>query len=174
MKPYLLALNHAYYFFGTTIYVGVLWALHYFWYPSWEVMNVANVQEHFILPTSAATRFFTVVVPLMFAAGLVMVVTEWRTRFRWLALIALLCIAGATFVGQVFIIPVNDTIRAGVTAEALTPLFRRWMVLNDIRWVLMTAMAAALITFFIIANRKFSAAKTDKNDIYDFSKEFKV
>ena len=41
-------------------------------------------------------------------------------------------------------------------------------------WVLLAAMGAALIAFFIIANRKFGAAKADKTDVYDFSKEFKV
>ena len=42
-------------------------------------------------------------------------------------------------------------------------------------WVMMGAMAAALIAFFIIANRAFGAGKTDKTgDIYDFSKEFKI
>jgi hypothetical protein len=42
-------------------------------------------------------------------------------------------------------------------------------------WIMLAAMIAALITFFIIANRAFAAAKTElKNDIYDFSKEFKV
>lgn len=41
-------------------------------------------------------------------------------------------------------------------------------------WVLLAGMAAALVSFFIIANRKFSVA-TPKNtaDVYDFSKEFK-
>ena len=40
-------------------------------------------------------------------------------------------------------------------------------------WVLFAAMAAALVAFFIISNRKFAAAKPDKN-VFDFSKEFKV
>ena len=41
-------------------------------------------------------------------------------------------------------------------------------------WVLMTGMAAALIVFFIIANRKFSVKK--KDDVVDFDplKDFKV
>jgi hypothetical protein len=39
----------------------------------------------------------------------------------------------------------------------------------------MAAMAAALITFFIIANRVYAVIKADaKADIYDFSKEFKI
>ena len=42
-------------------------------------------------------------------------------------------------------------------------------------WVLMAGMAAALIAFFLIANRKTgAAAKTTTNDPYDFSKEFKI
>ena len=41
-------------------------------------------------------------------------------------------------------------------------------------WVLLTAMAAALIVFFLVANRKFSATAAAKSDIYDFSKEFKT
>ena len=41
-------------------------------------------------------------------------------------------------------------------------------------WVLFAGMIAALLAFFIIANRKFGTASTGKADIYDFSKEFKV
>ncbi len=41
-------------------------------------------------------------------------------------------------------------------------------------WVLFTAMAAVLITFFILSSRKFGAAASGKADVYDFSKEFKV
>lgn len=40
-------------------------------------------------------------------------------------------------------------------------------------WVLMAAMGAGLIAFFIISNRKF-AGKTVADDPYDFSKEFKA
>jgi hypothetical protein len=40
-------------------------------------------------------------------------------------------------------------------------------------WVLLSAMAAALIAFFIIANRKFDKLTDAGSDIYDFSKEFK-
>ena len=41
-------------------------------------------------------------------------------------------------------------------------------------WVLFAAMAAALISFFIISNRKFQTAEAAKPDVYDFSKEFKI
>jgi hypothetical protein len=41
-------------------------------------------------------------------------------------------------------------------------------------WILLAGMIAALLAFFIIANRKFGTAKTGTADVYDFSKEFKV
>lgn len=42
-------------------------------------------------------------------------------------------------------------------------------------WVLAAAMLAGLVAFFIIANRRASAAKkTTTNDPFDFEKEFKI
>ena len=41
-------------------------------------------------------------------------------------------------------------------------------------WVLIGGMAAALIAFFIISNRKFGVVAKATNDPYDFSKEFKI
>lgn len=41
-------------------------------------------------------------------------------------------------------------------------------------WILLVAMLAALIAFFIIANRKFNKLTNEGSDVYDFSKEFKV
>lgn len=149
-KGILLAINNAYLFFGTTVYVGVLWALHFFWYPSWSVMNLGNVQDHFILPTSAATDFFTIVVPLMFLTNVILIVMERKTWLVWLAVVALLGITTSTVVGQVLIIPINETIAAGLTDPTeLADLLQRWMFLNDVRWVAMTIMWLALMVYFI-------------------------
>jgi MFS family permease len=41
-------------------------------------------------------------------------------------------------------------------------------------WILMAAMAAALLAFFVISNRRFQPKGSANPDIYDFSKEFKV
>ena len=59
MKSKWVVFNNAYIFFGTTLYVGVLWALHFFCNPTWQVYNAATYYDHFIPPTQAATRFFT-------------------------------------------------------------------------------------------------------------------
>ncbi len=149
-KTMLIGVNHILLMFGTTVYMGVLWALHFFWYPSWEVMNVGNVQDHFILPTSAATRFFTVVVPIMFLTSIIMIWLEWKTKFRWHAIVGLLGVTGATLVGQILIIPVNKRIAGGVDQAALTELLEEWMVLNDIRWIIITIMWLALMIYFLM------------------------
>lgn len=149
MKKILLAINHSYLMFGVTIYVGVLWALHYFWYPSWEVMTVDVVQDHFIRPTSAATDFFWIVVPLMFLANAILIWREWKTPLRWTAIIAMLCLIGASYVGQVHIIPVNDEIAQGITDPALlSEKLSHWMMLNDIRWIIMSIMWLAMMYYF--------------------------
>jgi hypothetical protein len=150
MKNLWLNINNTLLMLGTTIYVGVLWALHFFWYPSWSSMTVDVVQAHFIGPTSEATKFFTIVVPIMFVCNVILIVAEWRTRFRWVALLASTGIIGSTLVGKLLIIPINQTIAKGVATQAeLTPMLMEWMKLNDVRWVMMNVMWLALMYFFL-------------------------
>ncbi|MGH3118957.1 MAG: hypothetical protein ACRDQ2_17960 [Gaiellales bacterium] len=163
MKRVLLAINHAYLFFGTTLYVGVLWALHFFWFPSWRGLTVANYYEQFIPQTSAATRFFTIVVPLMILAMVVMLWSEWKTRLRWVPIVALLCLGGATFFGTMRIIPVNRILAGRVTDQArLTELLQRWMSLNDIRWVLLTILWLTLMYYFLRKGDTWRALGSDR------------
>lgn len=150
MKNLLLNLNYVLLMFGTTVYMGVLWALRFFWFPGWKSITTDVVQEHFIGPTSRATVFFTIVVPVMFVCNLVMIWQEWRTKFRWASIIAMIGIVGSTIVGKLLIIPINDEIALGKTNQAdLTIMLQKWMDLNDIRWILMTIMWLALMYFFL-------------------------
>ena len=41
-------------------------------------------------------------------------------------------------------------------------------------WVLLTAIIASVVAFFLISYRKFEGPAENKSDIYDFSKEFKA
>jgi hypothetical protein len=150
MKPKLLAANHAYSMFGTTLYVGVLWALRFFWYPGWRKLKVSNYFDQFVPQTTAATKFFTVVVPLMYLSLATMTVTERKSRLRWVPLGGLTCLSAATYVGQGHIIPINKILAQGVTDQTeLEEYLRRWMALNDIRWGLMTTMWLILMYYFI-------------------------
>ncbi len=150
MKAILLILNHVYLFFGATLYCGVLWSLHYFWFPTWSTLNVDNYYDQFIPQTDAATKFFTIVVPVMFLAGIVMMVTEWKTRQRWVAILASACIVAATLVGTMLSIPVNKILKTHITDQAvLTDLLQKWMQYNDIRMALLTLMWLTIMYYFI-------------------------
>ena len=108
-------------------------------------------------------------------AGRVNKLWLWVERF-------LLLVVGAACAVEEFVLGVwMSSIRAQITgpienAAADDPLRMRFDQLHQYsEWVLMAAMIAALITFFIIANRAFGTAASDKkSDIYDFSKEFKT
>jgi hypothetical protein len=102
------------------------------------------------------------------------------SRFSvWVERFMLLVLGTACAIGQFVIGYWLSSIRsqAGVPMEQLAendPLRVQFMMLHGYSvWVLAAGMAAALMGFFIIANRKFG--KPDKDaDIYDFSNEFKM
>jgi hypothetical protein len=159
MKAILYLINNACIFFGTTLYAGVLWSLHFFWFPSWTKLTVANYYDQFIPQTSTATRFFTVVVPIMFLCNAIMIKVEWKTRMRWASILALICVSGSTYVGQMHIIPINKILKGGIADQArLTDLLSQWMHLNDIRWVLMTVGWLTMMYYFGSKSMRADAA----------------
>jgi hypothetical protein len=99
---------------------------------------------------------------------------------KWIERFLLMIVAAACAVGQ-FVIglwlsmlraqlgrPI-DEVAADDPVRVQFNNLHEWSV-----WVLMTGMAAALIAFFIISNRKRGATAVTTNDPYDFSKEFKT
>ena len=98
----------------------------------------------------------------------------------WVERFLLLIIAAACAVGQFVIATWLAALRSQMgrsidEVAADDPLRVQFTMLHQYSvWILMAAMGAALIVFFIISNRKFEAPKETKADIYDFSKEFKV
>ena len=109
--------------------------------------------------------------------------TAGRRRFWvWTERGLLLIVAAACAVGQFVIGLWLSMVRAqmGKPVDQIAvddPLRMRFDSLHEWSvWVLMAGMAAALIAFFVIANRRSGsiAAKSDPNAPYDFSKEFKI
>ncbi|MCW2605735.1 MAG: hypothetical protein JWO60_428 [Frankiales bacterium] len=151
MRQGLLLLNAVLFLFGATMYMGTMWVLRFFLYPTWRTLTPDNVGQHFGVPTLLATRFFTGVVPVMFVCGVVLVVTEWGDPMVVLALVCLAGLVFLTYVGQVLIIPINQRVRAGAFAgpAGLTPLLRRWMRLNDLRFVGSTVTWAAIVWYVV-------------------------
>jgi hypothetical protein len=158
VKAWLLLANATYFLFGASMYMGTMWVLRFFLYPTWRSLTPDNVGQHFGTPTILATKFFTVVVPPMFLTAIVLVVSEWGDRLVWLGAACLVGVGVLTYVGQRIIIPVNKKIRGGEYdgAAGLTPLLMRWMQLNDIRFVASTLTWIAIVWYL--------AAKPDLRD----------
>lgn len=102
-------------------------------------------------------------------------VSVWIERFL-LLLLAAACAIGQFVIGLWLSMVRGQMGRAIDEVPADDPLRIQFNNLHEWSvWVLFGGMVAALIAFFIIANRKFGAAsKTKTNDPYDFSKEFKI
>lgn len=151
MKEWLLLVNALYFLFGATMYVGTMWVLRFFLYPTWTTLTPDNVDDHFGVPTTLATQFFTVVVPPMFLSGGILVWSEWGDRMVILAGVCLAGILLLTFVGQRIIVPVNKRVRAGQYdgPAGLTTLLERWMFLNDIRFYASSITWAAIVWYVV-------------------------
>lgn len=150
MKSILLTLNLIYLWFGTTMYAGVLWSLYFFWFPTWRNLRVETYYEQFIPQTTAATKFFTIVVPLMFLSLIIIIIHEWRTRLKWAGIAGLAALAAATFFGTRQIIPINKTLKAGITDQAqLNDLLGQWIHLNEIRFMLLTLLWVILVYYVL-------------------------
>lgn len=98
----------------------------------------------------------------------------------WIERILLLVMAAATAVSQFVIgwwlvLLRNEMGKPIDQVAADDPLRIQFNQMHEYSvWVLMTAMIAALIVFFIIANRRFGSAKKDNVVDFDFQKEFKI
>ncbi|HEV8591624.1 MAG TPA: DUF4149 domain-containing protein [Pyrinomonadaceae bacterium] len=124
------------------------------------------------------------------AIGVVLLLTSWLVArntnifLLWSERFLLLLLAAACAVSQFVIGLMLMSVRGQMGGKPIDeiaaddPLRIQFNNLHQwSEWVLMTAMAAGLITFFIIANRKFGSAsstKTDPLDPYNFQKEFKI
>jgi hypothetical protein len=98
----------------------------------------------------------------------------------WVERFLLLTLGAAAAVGQFVIGIWLASVRAQMgrpidEVAADDPLRVQFNMLHEYSvWILFVGMAAGLIAFFIIANRKFGIAVAAKPDVYDFSKEFKT
>ncbi len=120
------------------------------------------------------------------AISLVMIATSLIANARisrlwlWVERFLLLVLASACAIGQFVIGFWLSSIRLQLgrpidDVPVDDPLRIQFNVLHEYSvWVLFAGMIAALITFFVIANRKFGPVKTAESNVYDFQKEFKI
>lgn len=154
-KQTLLDVNNAYIFFCASMYLGMFWSLHFFWFPNYpKTLNIENYYDAIIPQTTLATKFFFITIPIMALAILIMLLTEWKSKLRWVPIAWIPGLLIPVIVQQKYIEKVNDQFIAGVTdPEKLKELLDEWMFLNDIRWVVLTIMWLITMYFFIAKAR---------------------
>lgn len=159
MSPFvrtLVDINNAYIFFCSSIYLGMFWSLHLFWFPNYpSTLTLENYYDAIIPQTTLATQFFFVTIPIMAVAIVVMLITEWKTHLRWVPILWIPGLLAPVIVQQAYIEAVNNEFSAGVTSEArLQELLQEWMYLNDARWIILSIMWGVTMYFFIAKARK--------------------
>ena len=156
MKQVLLDINNAYIFFCASLYLGLFWSLHFFWFPNYpDTLNLENYYDAIIPQTTTATKFFFITIPIMAVSIVIFIITEWKTKFRWIALLWIPGLLAPVIIQQVFLEAINDQFIAGVTEMAtLKSLLSKWMDLNDLRGIILTTMWGVTMYYFIAKNRQ--------------------
>jgi len=154
-KQTLIDINNAYIFFCASLYLGMFWSLHFFWFPNYPTtLNIENYYDAIIPQTTLATKFFFITIPIMALAILIMLLTEWRSKLRWVPLAWIPGLLIPVIVQQRYIENVNNQFISGVTDPIkLKELLDEWMLLNDIRWIILTIMWLITMYFFIAKAR---------------------
>lgn len=155
MKRILLDINNAYIFFCASLYVGLFWSLHFFWFPHYpSTLNLENYYDAIIPQTTTATKFFFVTIPIMAVSIIIMLITEWKTKLRWVPIGWLFGLFAPVIIQQVYIERINNEFKAGVSDMAtLQDLLQEWMFLNDLRGVILTLAWCMMMYFYIAKSR---------------------
>ena len=151
LKQTVVDLSNAYVFFCASIYLGMFWSLHFFWFPNYpSTLNLTNYYDAIIPQTTLATKFFFITIPIMVVALVVMLISEWKTKLMWVPLAWIPGLFAPVIIQQAFIEKINDEFSSGVSDEArLQVLLDDWMYLNDLRWIILTIMWGVTMYFFI-------------------------
>ncbi|WP_460542149.1 hypothetical protein [Echinicola sediminis] len=157
LKQTLIDINNAYIFFCASIYLGLFWSLHLFWFPNYpSTITLDNYYDSIIPQTTLATKFFFITIPIMAIAIVVMLITEWKGPLRWVPILWAPGLLAPVLIQQAYIEKINNQFIEGVSDEAtLQDLLNRWMYLNDLRWIILSVMWAITMYFFIAKSKKW-------------------
>lgn len=149
MKTTLLRLNNALLFACVSMYFGTGWSLVLFQFPIIPKLTPDNYYMQFVPAVDAATRFFTYMTILMLILAIVMIVSEWKSGWKWVPIVVLLAVIAATVLTRQSILPINDEMRAGIRdATHLQEVLGRWSTLNRVRVSLWTVQWLAMMIYY--------------------------
>lgn len=151
LKKTLLDLNNAYIFFCSSVYLGMFWSLHFFWFPHYpHTLTINNYYDAIIPQTTTATKYFFVTIPIMSVALIIMLISEWKNKLKWVPIAWIPGLLVPVIVQQKYIEAINDKFKAGITDPVqLQQLLQQWMYLNNVRWVILSIMWGITMYYFI-------------------------
>ena len=136
--------------FVTTIYVGLMWSLHFFWFPSWQQVAASEFRSHFESPVREATQFFTYLVPVQLLSLGIFAWIEFKGKYRWLTLLSFIIMSATHTFAVILIFPINRALSAVGTPDAeIRSGLQQWMMYNDIRGILATTVWTLLLVYLI-------------------------
>lgn len=156
IKQTLIDINNAYMFFCSSVYLGMFWTLHFFWFPHYpSTLNISNYYDAIIPQTETATKYFFVTIPIMSVALVIMLITEWKGKLKWVPLLWIPGLLIPVVIQQKFIEDINNKFKEGVKDMAvLQELLKDWMFYNDLRFYILTVMWGVTMYFFIAKARR--------------------
>lgn len=156
LKKTVIDLSNAYIFFCASIYLGMFWSLHFFWFPNYpSTLNLDNYYDAIIPQTTLATKFFFITIPIMAVCLIIMLISEWKSSLMWVPIAWIPGLLAPVIIQQAFIERINNQFIEGVSDEAtLQELLNEWMFLNDLRWIILTIMWGITMYFFIAKANK--------------------
>lgn len=147
--PRTLILNHVILFCCCSIYLGIGAFMIVFLFPLEPRITPDNYAFVFVEPVAHATTFLTWLTIVMIVTALVMLFTEWFTGIRWVPIVVLAGLIGATLLTIYGLFPYNRQLNAGIDDPAqLAHVFSRWAALNRIRVSLWAVQWLAMAYWF--------------------------
>jgi uncharacterized membrane protein len=158
--PFLKNANRAFLVACCSMYFGTGWSLLLFSFPISDQLTPDNYYLQIVPQFTAATAFFTTMTQAMLTSCLLWVWHEWKTAYRWLAILVLLAIIAPTAVTLQFLFPLNKLMKSGITdAVQFKEVLANWMFWNKVRVSLWTIQWLGMIFYFAL--RLFRIERTE-------------
>lgn len=142
------------------MYLGTGWSLILFFFPLAPLLTPATYHLPFVLPVEAATRFLTPMTKLMLVSSVVMIFGEWKTRYRWIALLVMAAIIAATALTIYGLFPHNKAMADGIKDPIqLQQTLSVWMKLNKVRIGIWTVQWLAMMSYFALKAQEAPASR---------------
>lgn len=134
-----------------SIYLGLLVALHFVWYPQWDFITPGNIDIDFSEPVNRAVRIFKPLVVILIICSAILIVINRNEPGRLLPIILFVLIIAFAFISAKYILPLNTELKKANNEVFIREKLLLWMRYNDYRMYLIIFIW--LLTFGLILKR---------------------